>query len=353
MSAEEAELLAEANRINYRLRSTFFYRKLKEYSTLALPAIVRDLFSVEHLYSWEERKKWEIGEDAYTYILEHPELHLFQVFCHPKLLREYPRLLAYYRNIAALSQKSVGYLVSGITSGRVKKIEADEDNAIQLTADQAHALARLFNEHITLIVDASIKSLTKEELHGIMLTSTGAQIDGSWRNAIGEEAEKVVQRLLVNEAKERNLLAALLPRVGSTVEEYDPALLEEQLGNIHRYRGILLTNQTSILFSSEPDISLIDANGNTSCVLEVKGGADPAGALERYGAAKKSFESARRESADVSTILVASCITPEVHARINVDPLITSYYNLTELLRDESSANSDFMSEVLSMLSIS
>src|SRR5262249_14692999 len=157
--------------------------------------------------------------------------------------------LAYYRNVAALSQKSVGYLVKSKVP--VKRVEADTDNRYSLSEAQALMLARLFNEHISLIVDSSIQSITKEELYGLLLTSTGAQIDGSWRNAIGEEAEKVMQRLLVKEVKAREMLAALIPRIGQTVEIFDPGQLEEQLGQIDRYRGILLTNQTSILFSSE------------------------------------------------------------------------------------------------------
>jgi len=350
MPTDEAALLAEANRINYRLRSTFFYRKLKEYNTLAFPGLVAELFPVEHLYSWEDRSHWGIGQDAFDYINANPEFHLFQVFCHPKLLREHPRLLAYYRNIAALSQKSVGYLAkAGID---VKKVETDTGNRYSLSESQALVLAHLFNEHITLIIDSSIQSITKEELHGILLTSTGAQIDGSWRNAIGEEAEKVVQRLLVKEVKERDLLAALIPRVGQAVELYDPARLEEQLGRIERYRGILLTNRTSILFSSDPDVSLLDQNGATVCALEVKGGADPAGALERYGAAKKSFEAVRRATPGVITILVASCITPEVHTRIQRDPLISSYYNLTEVLGEETASYERFMQQIFDYLAV-
>jgi len=326
MTPDEATLLAEANRINYRLRSTFFYRKLKEYGTLALPPMVSQLFPVEHLYSWDDRNSWAIGEDAFAYVQGHPDLHLIQVFCHPKLLREHPRLLAYYRNIAALSQKGVGYL-AGVD---VKKIESDKENRYSLTDDQAMKLASLFNEHISLIVDSSIQSLTSIELRGILLSSTGAQIDGSWRNAIGEEAEKVVQRLLVKEAKTRNVLAALLPKTGPGVEVYDVAKIEAQLGQIELYRGVMLTNGTSILFSSDPDVFLLDRSGSTTCAIEVKGGADPAGALERYGAAKKSFEEARRTNPRVVTILVASCITVEVRNRIQQDPLISLYFVTTQ-----------------------
>lgn len=350
MSIDEAALLAEANRINYRLRSTFFYRKLKEYNTLSFPGLVAELYQIEHLYSWNERSQWGIGEDAFSYVNSNQNLHLFQVFCHPKLLREHPRLLAYYRNVAALSQKSIGYLVK--TGVNIKKVETDTENSFSLNESQALILSRLLNEHVTLIVDSSIQSITREEIYGLLLTSTGAQIDGSWRNAIGEEAEKVVQRLLINEVKEQNLLAALIPRIGQAVEIYDPDRLEEQLGKIERYRGILLTNQTSILFSSDPDVSLLNQNGATVCALEVKGGADPAGALERYGAAKKSFEEVRRVVPGVATIIIASCITAEVHTRIKQDPLITSYYNLTEILGEESTAYKLFIKEIFSYLDI-
>lgn len=346
MTLDEASLLAETHRINYRLRSTFFYRKLKEYNTLAFSQQINELLHVAHLYRWESRHDWGIGDEAFAYVSQHPSLHLIQVFCHPLLIREHTTLLAYYRNIAALSQKAVKYLV-GID---LKKLETDKQHRYPLTEDRALKLAKLFNEHISLIIDSSIESLTPQELYGILLTSTGSQIDGSWRNAIGEEAEKVVQRLLVKEAKERNLLAALIPRVGTAIELYNPAKLEEQLGNIDRYRGIMLSNHTSILFSSEPDVSILNNQGATVGVIEVKGGADPAGALERYGAAKKSFEEALRSNSSVKTILVASCITAQVHARIQNDSTISIYFNLTEILSEDSKTYEQFTQEVFSLL---
>ncbi len=244
MTSDQDSLLAETQRINYRLRSTFFYRKLKEYSTLSFPLRISELAQVEHLYSWSGCTDWGIGEDAFAYVCGNENLQLIEVFCHPRLIREHSTLVAYYRNIAVLSQKAVRNLVNV----DVKRVETNGENRYPLTENQAWQLAHLFNEHISLIIDSSIESLTKEELHGILLTSTGAQIDGSWRNAIGEEAEKVVQRLLVKEAKERDLLVALIPRIGTAIELYDPEKLEEQLGNIEFYRGVMLSNHTSILF---------------------------------------------------------------------------------------------------------
>jgi hypothetical protein len=142
----------------------------------------------------------------------------------------------------------------------------------------------------------------------------------------------------------------LIPRLGTGVELYNPAQLEEQLGNIERYRGVMLVNQTSILFSSEPDISLLDNQGTTVGVIEVKGGTDPAGELERYGAAKKSFEEALRRNSAVKTILVASCITTQVHIRIQNDSTIYCYFYLTELLSEDSTQYEQFVQEVFSLL---
>lgn len=332
MAREQDQLLIEAHQINYRLRSTFFYRKIKDYNVLAFPSLVASLFPTSNLYDWDERTDWGVGEEAFAYIQNGSNLHLIQVFCHPRLLREYPMLLSYYRNIAALSQKGVGYLV-GIDVKRYEDIASHS----ALNSQQILLLVRLFNEHISLVIDSSVQSFTERELNALLLASTGAQIDGAWRNAIGEEAEKVVQRLLIKEAVRRNILVAFLlrsPAIG--IEPYEPTKLDEQLRNTGRYRGIVFSNQTSLLFSSEPDVALIGKQGQTLGVLEIKGGTDPAGALERYGAAKKSFGKTVQDAPNAKTILIASCITSEVQKRIAKDVTISQYFNLTEVLREQA-----------------
>ncbi|HKV59283.1 MAG TPA: hypothetical protein VJO32_13415, partial [Ktedonobacteraceae bacterium] len=84
-------------------------------------------------------------------------------------------------------------------------------------------------------------------------------------------------------------------------------------------------------------------------VIEVKGISNPEGALERYEAAKKSFEESRRDNAHVKTILVASCITSEVQTRIQQDSTISFYFNLTQILSDPA-LSSQFMQQVFSLL---
>lgn len=88
VTLDESSLLAEANRINYRLRSTFFYRKLKEYKTLSFSLKIEAILKIEHLYNWENWLDWRIGEDAFAYINK-CDLQLIEVFCHPRLIREH------------------------------------------------------------------------------------------------------------------------------------------------------------------------------------------------------------------------------------------------------------------------
>ncbi|MGF1673024.1 MAG: XcyI family restriction endonuclease, partial [Rivularia sp. (in: cyanobacteria)] len=98
--------------------------------------------------------------------------------------------------------------------------------------------------------------------------------------------------------------------------------------------------------------SLLNNQGITVGVIEIKGGTDPAGALERYGAAKKSFEEALRINPEVKTILVASCITTEVNTRIENDSTISTYFNLTEVLTEQKLQYKNFIQEVFSLLQL-
>jgi hypothetical protein len=336
---------AGARTLGYRLRSMFYLAKLREYKSLDLLAHIASLASVEHLYAWDAYEQWNIGQDAFVYINNHPELLLLQVFCHPRILREQPYLCAYYRNVAALSQKAVQQLIHV----HIGKFERETAGAQSIDEETALALARLFNEHISLIVDSALQSLTQQEVFALLFASIGAQIDGSWRNAIGAEAEKAVQRMLVKEAIMRNKLAAFLLRVKPGVDVFDPSDADATR-TIERYRGIVLANQTSIVFASDPDIALLDQNGRSICIIEVKGGTDPAGALERFGAALKSFEAARSATPSVVTMLVSYMITDEMRKRIEDDRRIEAY-DLNALLDEQRENVRDaFLSRIFDLL---
>lgn len=130
----------------------------------------------------------------------------------------------------------------------------------------------------------------------------------------------------------------------STLDE-----IEDLIRILADIRAIHLRNGTSMVFGAEPDIALLAPAGQTMAVIEVKGGKDPAGALERYGAARKSFERTLEDNPDVITICLASCITDEVKRRLAEDAIVQRVFNLTVLLGDEAQRN-DFLAYVGKLL---
>lgn len=69
----------------------------------------------------------------------------------------------------------------------------------------------------------------------------------------------------------------------------------------------------SMYYKSEPDIEF-RKNGETVATIEVKGGRDPAGALERLGAMTKSFE---ETPPGCVNMLVAGVVTDVMRERLN------------------------------------
>jgi len=319
---ENKDLILEANRINYSLRSTFFYRKLRDLGYLRVISDIEAIVKHSHNYSWEDKKYWNITYNAWETIKKE-KIDFIRVFAHPKILVEHPGLIRYYRNVAAIPLKGVQYLafdVSGYETGKKDKI--DYPNAL--------TLAKLFNTHIASIVE-STRRIHYEDIKSLMFSSAGATIDGSWRNKIGEEAETMVKSYIIRLCIDGKLIDAMIDRQNHPLE-FDPA--EDYIADIYLYKGVKLTNKKTILFSNEPDIKFIDKTGRPIAAMEIKGGTDPAGALERLGAIKKSFEQARRENPDVKTILMVSCITPEMENRLKNDSIIDDIFNLTSIIND-------------------
>ena len=90
-----------------------------------------------------------------------------------------------------------------------------------------------------------------------------------------------------------------------------------------------------LTFASEPDISLRDPSDTPVAAIEVKAGADPAGALERLGAAMKSFENERNINPRLKSIYIVRAITPEVQKRISQNSPFDHTFGLSELLADD------------------
>jgi len=151
-----------------------------------------------------------------------------------------------------------------------------------------------------------------------------------WRNAIGAEGTYRVKELLVSSFIQLGAVNVFVTHGGVRVPS------DQGPPPVSDLRAVITASDYQVIFGSEPDISIRDPQGILHATIEVKYGLDEAGALERYGAAKKSFERAARENPRVTNIYLAACITPEVKRRIDADRLVNKVFDLAEILGDSN-----------------
>jgi hypothetical protein len=197
----------------------------------------------------------------------------------------------------------------------------------------------VFLEKVVIALNSLISSMVEtaaelraEHLTGLQFASAGATIQGSWNNAVGAEGEAVVRTLLVNRLQSE--IAQVIFRSSGTLE-YTAAAHQQVLDRITDIKVIRLKQGYHLVFSSEPDISLRDPTDLPIVAVEIKAGTDSAGALERLGAAMKSFENERNLNPRVKTVYIVRCMTPEVQARISQTNPFDYTFGLSQLLHDE------------------
>jgi hypothetical protein len=135
--------------------------------------------------------------------------------------------------------------------------------------------------------------------------------------------------------KERLLLVEAPATEENEMQDYLPNVCE-------------LVDGTIMRFSSEPDISFSrkkDQGEELIAVVEIKGGIDPAGALERYGAATKSFQHALKENQKCKNFFLSAVYTQELQNRIQGDRLVEKFYDIIKIL-EEPEIRDDFFKEL-------
>lgn len=317
----------------YQLRATFFANSLEKNNYVGLfEFVTQNLAAIEGTLNWEDGSDFGINADIQK-SLEAQGMSLSQHLCHPNVLLSNSRYLTYYRCISAFSQKGLKTL-SGVSS-----IERLETGKSECSPEQATKLARTINENLTAIYSIALPEA--EKLKGIMYATAGTTIDGSWRNKIGSEGERIIRTLFLKELLSHGEISKVTLRTGADVlsADIDAKWLDEHTAEL---QSGMTTNGAVILFGSEPDITLIAPNSKTVGGIEIKAGIDPAGALERLGAMMKSFENIRSESSEAETILVASCITDEVDQRLRGMKGVRTFI-MTDVIQNRKSQGTRLM----------
>ena len=232
------------------------------------------------------------------------------VFAHPDLLLAHPDASLHYRGIATLSLKRVQQIAGSVD------VWEKEPRRARGGAEKALRVARLYNAIISSIILDST-DWTMENGYRNILATMGITSDGALRNIIGQEAERAVKEKIAEWLENRS-------GIPFAPEEARAAWRLGAGGGLR------------MVYSSEPDIRFEKATGKGGweviSTIEVKGGADPAGALERLGAVKKSFDKTPARS---KNFLILGVETGEMRAQLN-EMRIEKVFDLFETLHNDA-----------------
>ena len=226
-----------------------------------------------------------IAEQAWRHVVE-AGIRRRLVFAHPEILKAVPEASLHYRGLALLSLKRVQEI-----AGAVETWERNP-SAARVSDDKALRVCRLYNAIIgSIILDSA--DWTLENGYRNVLATLGISADGSIRNIIGQEAETAIEQRTLDWTRARDLLTGA-----------------EAIADGSAWQ---LAGGVRMIFGSEPDIAF-EKDGKVAVVVEIKGGKDPAGALERLGAVKKTFD---ETPAGCKNFLVAGVVTPTMRGRLD------------------------------------
>jgi len=283
-------------------KSEFFHQKLHLWGLLT---VADNLEQVKG-----EDLHWDcsalgITEKAWNKVI-HRGIKPVKVFAHPDVLMRVPRAVGYYRMLAMVSQKSM--------SGVGLSVEAFEAGRRQPDQTISERIALHLNTIISRLVEADEVILEKEfDLWRGM--AAGAQAQGSWVNAKGDATQTMISGLV-----QRRLT--------------DRGLVKEHAAD---WSWVSLVDGRKFVFGDDPDIA-VRRGDRIRVAVEVKGGIDPAGVLERLGAALKSLARIREENPTATTILVMhkSVMTETATRDLDINrAVVTNWIAIEDLLTQQ------------------
>ncbi|MCZ7554436.1 MAG: XcyI family restriction endonuclease, partial [Anaerolineales bacterium] len=290
----------EAWTLDQLAKSVFFHRKLHEWKLLETASQI-DQVHGENL-NWHDLN---ISEQARSKVI-HRGIKPVIVFAHPYVLQAVPGSASYYRMLALVSQKSMKRVGLNLDPYEAGKPVADEQAAV--------AIARHLNRIVSALVEAD-DEIDAREFDLWRGMAAGSQAQGSWQNTKGASAEKAIREVILQRLQRQQLASG---RQASAAK-------------------IDLGDGRVLVFADEPDIAILQSDV-PQIAVEIKGGIDQAGVLERIGAALKSLRRTRQENPASVTVLILPDVAMTERARedlsINVET-VTHLCSLKAILEDE------------------
>lgn len=305
-----------------KVKSLLIVTSLQKRSDLK---IFDTLSKLEIELEWKPLSNLMVEKEAWEYVVKEKFYDPKLVFCHPKIIKELPKSSLYYRGLTGLSIKAAKDYIGSVENLEKGNIRARIDDK------KALKMARLYNTFICSIIKGST-DWTLENGKRTIIATLGITLDGIMRNRVGSIAEERIRTLVFNWLQSKNL-----------IETFEKTNTIDELPRLCK-----LPNNIIMRFSSEPDISfsrIVDDYEVLLAVIEIKGGIDPAGALERYGAATKSFQHSLRENQRCKNFFLSAVYTDELKSRIQNDRLVEKFYDIIDIL-EKPHIRDDFFQEL-------
>lgn len=293
---------SEAWALDQLAKSEFFHQKLHEWEMLEVAHQIEQVKG--------ETLTWDlvslgVSQKAWNKII-HRGIKPVILFAHPQVLMGVSRAVGYYRMLSMVSQKSMNRV--GLPGTRYEHGRACPDEQM------ACAIALHLNKIISHLVEADeqIEACEFELWRGM---AAGSQAQGSWQNTKGSRIEIIIKGILQRRLREKKWVSNETAN-GSRVE---------------------LTDGRLIVFSDEPDVGVYSEKRIVAAV-EIKGGIDTAGVLERVGAAIRSLSRAKEANSESTTVLILQGVSVTQQARNDLKTnrsVVNYWFTVEELLENE------------------
>lgn len=229
------------------------------------------------------------------------------VFANPVILKRISGSVGYYRMLSMVSQKSMNRV--GLSAGRYETGKTFPEDKIAL------AIAKHLNQIISRLIELD-EQINAREFDLWRGMAAGSQAQGSWQNTKGDIVDVIIKGIIKRRLRER----------GFMLEEKEDAA------------KIQLKDGRMVIFADEPDVAIYQYN-EIQAAVEIKGGIDPAGVLERIGAAFKSLRRVREENPRSTTILILQGVSLTQKAKHDLEinrHVVTDWFTVENVLENES-----------------
>lgn len=247
----------------------------------------------------------------------------------PRLLRQKPTVIGYYRLLAGISKKQFYH-----GSGGFGALEAMEEGGAMTTTHDAllDAACSELNRLVSELVLSLEENFTAIDVEELPLLQFGAQLDGAHRVKIGEAAAQEVFTL-VGELLRKHVTSASAKRL--------------ELADATATRVIIRR-------AGDPDIQITREDGSSrprKIAIEIKGGRDLSNAHNRAGEAEKSHVKARiGHATDFWTI--ASLPKKRLEEFKAQSPTTNLWFDLSEVLARSGPSWDEFRTQLASAVGV-